>query len=182
MHSFSDFGTNLGTTGTWGLFGVNHRIWNKGFSEIFISKEARDPIVHASRVANAVLGCLGYIPGVNYYSGISRMVWGSTLIYKSLHQTIDLDFYSDKKPKDARYINIYGIYKRGVFIGVCQITRGALEMLNMRKTNLALGFLLTVPNLIVDIIARQPAGSVEDSKPNTHENPEYSWLFAILTV
>ena len=132
------------TTGTWGVFATNNRTWNwDGYpSTINFIEDERNPIVTASRAVNLVGGALGYTEGVNFYSGITRMVWGCGLIITSFR--------------------FKRVYTRGVFIGVCQIARGALEMLNMRMTNLVLDILFTLPNMSVHLLATTDNGGSRD--------------------
>ncbi|MCH9811915.1 hypothetical protein K0U07_04025 [bacterium] len=149
----------VSTTGTWGLCATNNRVWNEGlYRELYISAKDRDYIVTRSKIVNLVGGILGYIPGVNFFSGLTRIGWGCYLIYRASDCVIDRHIgrpiYDDNKEFIGYEItDTRGLYNRGAFIGVCQIGRGTLEMLNMRVVNLVLGILLTIPNLCVGFLA-----------------------------
>ena len=128
------------TTGTWGPYNINTSVFNTCSSEKhYIRKRERDPIFICLKISNLVLTILGYIPGVNFYSGGCRIIYGLGIIYKSCHSNVGIN---------DKYEYIIGVYKRGVYIGVCQIVRGILEMLNKRQVNRNLDIAWTIPNII----------------------------------
>ncbi|VHN99660.1 hypothetical protein [Candidatus Rhabdochlamydia sp. T3358] len=106
---------------TYGIRSVNRETFNQKYHEhLRFPRAARNVVVTALRVNNAVLNVSGYIPGVSLVSGCVRAVIGTGIIGVTLA-------IGEREASSGAIIGRW--YDEAIGTGMTQIARGALEAL-----------------------------------------------------
>lgn len=104
---------------TYGLCSINSKTFNQSYdSSLTYPKKSRDVIVTALRLYNATFSALGFIPGVRFYSGCTRMLVGAAIVAITLA-------IGEKKGDEGIIIGKW--YDEALATGCAQLARGAFE-------------------------------------------------------
>lgn len=165
---------------TYGLHAINRSTFNQMFDRLLYPKEARDIIVTALRINNAVFNIAGYVPQARFVSGCARMAVWSVVLSAVLA-------IGERNPARGQGLIIDRWYDEAICTAIAQISRGALEVFApfAWKTNLALDVIATPFNFLSTAIGSiQCAGRInggDDSCPHEpHQDANYPLLFSPL--
>ncbi len=128
------------TLNTYGLFAINQKTFNMFYQdEIFYPRRNRDIVITALRIHNGAFNIMGYIPGISFCSGMTRMVTGFSITVVTL-----IIGHPDNSPGPI----IGRWYSEALETGVAQVARGILEAIQFGwRINAALDVIGTVVNI-----------------------------------
>ena len=165
----------LRSMNTWGLRSINIETFNQQCnSPLTYPRQARNCLVSFLRTHNLVLNILGYIPITQFFSGLTRMGTGLSIVVLTL-------CVGNRRADQGLIIGRW--YDEALLTGICQIARGALEALVpfgwVINAGLDAGF--TVLNLF------REGMTLTDAAPDVcafcpHPDPQYSFPFSVLSL
>lgn len=133
---------------TYGLYSINNKTFNQSYDGLSICpKEERDIIITALRLYNAIFSVLGFIPGVRFYSGCTRILIAASIIAITLKEDV-------KNPGKGA---ITGKWHDEILLtGIGQIMRGATEAFVPygQAVNLSIATLASFFNIFISATGR----------------------------
>jgi hypothetical protein len=154
---------------TFGLRSINADTFNLKWHTNYVYPQAgRDVVLSLLRIHNLTLNILGYIPGISFFSGCTRMVTG--LLFTATTLAI-----GDRNARAGIIIGHW--YDEALLTGIAQIARDALEALAPfgRIINATLDITATFYNLAREFsqVPICPEECEEYLNHHRYSDPEY---------